>query len=139
MPRPLILLNADVEPEGSRNTLRMRLPAAYGDAVAESGGLPLAVSSTLPPEALREAVARADGVLFIGGEDYPPAWFDEAKHPETRELHPVRAAADRVLAETALARRLPVFGICGGHQLLALACGGRLIQHLPQAAAHTDN
>lgn len=139
MPRPLILLNADVETEGPLNILRTRLPAAYGDAVAESGGLPLAVSPTLPPGALREAVARADGVLFIGGADYPPAWYGEPAHPETREVHATRAAADRVLAEAALARRVPVFGICGGHQLLVLACGGRLIQHLPQAAAHTGN
>jgi putative glutamine amidotransferase len=139
MPRPLILLNADVEPEAPYDSLRVRLPAAYGDAVAESGGLPVVVSPTSPPAALRAAVAHADGVLFIGGRDYPPAWFGEPPHPETRELSPVRATADRILAEAALARPIPVFGVCGGHQLLVLACGGRLIQHLPQAAAHAGN
>lgn len=139
MPLPLILLNSDIEPEGQYASLRIRLPAAYGDVVAECGGVPLVVASTLPEEALRAAVARADGVLFIGGRDYPPAWFDEAPHPETKELHPLRAKADRILAEAALARGVPILGICGGHQLLTLACGGKLIQHLPQAAAHTNN
>lgn len=139
MTPPLILLNSDVEPEGMHASLRVRLPAAYGDAVAEAGGVPLAVSPTLTPEVLRDAVARADGVLFIGGRDYPPAWFGEAPHPETNELHPARAAADRVLAEEALKRGIPVLAICGGHQLLTLACHGKLIQHLPQAAAHTNN
>jgi putative glutamine amidotransferase len=139
MSHPLILLNSDVETEGQYASLRIRLPAAYGDAVAECGGVPLVASPSLPEDVLREQVARADGALFIGGRDYPPAWFGEAPHPETKELHPLRAKADRILAEAALARRIPVLAICGGHQLLTLACGGKLIQHLPQAAAHTNN
>ena len=139
MPRPMILVNADVEAEGKFNSLRVRLPASYVDAVAESGGMPVVVSPTLPPELLREEVARCDGVLFIGGLDYPPSWFGETPHPETKEMHPVRAAADRILTEAALTRGLPILAICGGHQLLALACGGKLVQHLPQADAHINN
>lgn len=139
MSRPIILLNSDVEPEGRLNSLRVRLPAAYVDAVADMGGLPVVVSPTLPPELLREQVARADGVLWIGGADYPPAWYGEAPQPETKEMHPVRAAADRILAQAALARQMPILAICGGHQLLNLACGGKLVQHLPQAAAHVGD
>ncbi|MFZ4396605.1 MAG: gamma-glutamyl-gamma-aminobutyrate hydrolase family protein [Kiritimatiellia bacterium] len=139
MARPVILLNGDVESEGLHATLRIRLPAAYVDAVAAAGGLPVVVSPTLPLELLREHVARCDGVLFIGGADYPPAWYGEAALAETKELHPVRAAADRELARAVLACDKPVLAICGGHQLLNLACGGKLIQHLPQAAAHVGN
>ena len=50
MAQPVIGLNSDVEVEGRRGTLRVRLPAAYVDAVAEAGGLPLVVPATLPPE-----------------------------------------------------------------------------------------
>ena len=139
MPRPIILINSDVDADGRHGTLRVRLPAAYVDAVAAAGGLPVVVSSTLPPELLREQVARCEGVLFIGGQDYPPAWYGEAPHPETRELHPVRAAADRELARATLARDVPVLAICGGIQLLNVVCGGKLIQHLPQAAAHAGD
>ena len=139
MARPVILINSDVEPEGRLSALRVRLPAAYVDAVAAAGGLPVVVSPTLPPELLREQVARCDGVLLIGGRDYPPAWYGELPHPETQVMHPVRAAADLELSQAALARGVPVLGICGGLQLLNLACGGRLIQHLSQAEAHGDD
>jgi putative glutamine amidotransferase len=137
--KPLILLNADVERESAYPSLRVRLPAAYGDAVAECDAVPMVVSPTLPPAALQAAVARADGVLFIGGRDYPPAWYGEPPHAETREMSAARAAADHLLAAAALARSIPILGVCGGHQLLVLACGGRLIQHLPQAESHTGN
>ena len=139
MPQPLILLNSDVEPEGQHLSLRVRLPAAYGDAVAAAGGLPVVVSPTLTPEQRQAYVERCDGVLLIGGADYPPAWYGEKPVPETQEMHPLRAAADRELARAALARAVPILALCGGHQLLSLACGGRLIQHLAQAGAHAGN
>jgi len=139
MTRPMIGVNSDVEAEGARGTLRIRLPAAYVDAVADGGGLPQVVSPTLPVDLLQEQVARCDGFLFIGGADYPAAWSGDAPHPETREMHPVRAAADRVLMQCALREGLPILAICGGHQLLNLVCGGALIQHLPQAEAHVGD
>ena len=139
MSRPVILINSDLAVDPVRNSLRIRLAAAYVDAVAEAGGLPMVVSPTLTPELLHEAVSRCDGVLLIGGNDYPPSWYGEAAEPETQLMHPVRAAADRVLAQAAWTRDVPILAICGGYQLLSLACGGRLIQHLPQAAAHTGD
>lgn len=138
MPRPVILVNCDVEMDPRRNLPRLSLLASYVDVVAEAGGRPVIVSPTLPAELLREQVAGCDGALFVGSaQDYPPAWYDKTPQPETQAMHPARAAADRELIRAALARGLPVLGICGGHQLINLACGGRLIQHLPQAAMHT--
>jgi len=90
----------------------------------------------LPPTLLREALARGDGVLFIGGQDYPSALYDELPHPQTEPLHAMRAASDLELFRAAFASPTPILGICGGHQLLNIACGGKLIQHLPQAEAH---
>ena len=137
MSRPAIAINSDVEMDAPRGRLRVHLLASYIDAVAAAGGLPVIVSPTLSPELLREHVARCDGMLFIGGMDYPPAWYGETPQAATSEMHPMRAAADRELACAALARAdLPVLAVCGGHQLINLACGGRLIQDLPQAGAH---
>jgi len=138
MSRPAIAVNSDLELDAVRGMLRIQLLAPYIDAVVEAGGFPVIVPPTLPPELLREHVARCDGMLFIGGPDYPPGWYGETPLPETKELHAARAASDRELIRAALARAVPILAICGGHQLLNLVCGGKLIQHLPRAAAHID-
>ena len=136
--RPTILVNCDVEMDPVRNLLRLSLLAAYVDVVAEAGGRPVIVSPTLPAGLLREQVACCDGALFVGSaQDYPPVWYGEAPHPRTQAMSLLRADADRELIHAALARGIPILGICGGHQLINLAFGGRLIQHLPQAVAHT--
>jgi putative glutamine amidotransferase len=136
MRKPLILVNSDVDVRPPSGARRVCVGEDYVRAVAESGGLPLVVPAALSPEQLRELAARCQGVLFVGGADYPPCWYGETPRPETRAMHPARATADRLLAEAALARPIAVLGICGGHQLLNLAHGGKLLQHLPHAEAH---
>ncbi len=136
MHKPLILMNSDVDVRQPSDRRFACVSENYVKAVAEHGGLPLVVPAMVAPEALCDLVARCDGFLFIGGSDYPPAWYGEQPHPETHVMNPARAAADRVLIEAALSRRIPVLGICGGHQLINLALGGRLLQHLPHTETH---
>ncbi len=104
----------------------------YMDAVAATGGLPIA----LPHNAdLAEAMLdRIDALIVTGGAfDVDPSLYGDAGRHGTVTLKEGRTAAELALVRGALARNMPVLGICGGEQLLAVALGGTLIQHIPDA------
>ncbi len=131
--RPTIGINLDVTADG---WLRMGLPAAYPDAVVEAGGRPRLVPAIEDEQLLREEVDGVDAFLFMGGPDYPPSLYGEPPHAKTNPMHERRAAVDMLLAGLVLRRGIPVLGICGGCQLLNIAMGGKLVQHLDRAEAH---
>jgi anthranilate synthase component 2/putative glutamine amidotransferase len=108
----------------------------YLDAVARAGGTPL----LLPPVGTDEGVVDAlDGLLLIGGADITPASYDAEPHPETVLTRPDRDEHERRLLMAALDRDLPVLGICRGAQLLTVALGGTVRQHLPEELGHTGH
>lgn len=101
----------------------------YFGAVAAAGGMPVGLGHEVARAAA--LVSRLDGLVVTGGAfDLDPALFGEVAHPCT-VLKPERTRAEMALLGAALAAGIPVLGICGGMQLLAVAYGGRLIQHLP--------
>jgi putative glutamine amidotransferase len=106
---------------------------AYLDAVAAGGGLPLPVA---PVEGLEEeladwVLAHADGVVVSGGSaDLDPAHYGEAPRVPYPDLDPSRAALELRVARGCLERGLPILGVCGGMQALAVAAGGRLLQDI---------
>jgi putative glutamine amidotransferase len=116
------------------------LPAGYIDVVASAGGVPV----LLPPvESGRsgemgasEAVAIVDGLVLSGGADLDPTGYGAARGPHTGEPQRLRDAWERAVLEAALARDLPVLAICRGLQVLNVAAGGTLHQHLPEAIGH---
>ena len=133
--RPLIGLTLDSEPAGGWSKLPWyALRQNYFSAVIEAGGLPVALPHH--PELALEYLARLDGVLVTGGAfDVDPAlWGTEPVHP-TVTLKPGRTDFELAVTRAALGRDMPVLGICGGQQLLAVAFGGTLIQHIPDAVA----
>ncbi|MFI9394417.1 gamma-glutamyl-gamma-aminobutyrate hydrolase family protein [Streptomyces bauhiniae] len=110
------------------------LPAAYPRLVSRSGGLP----ALLPPDdpALApEVVARLDGVVVAGGPDVDPARYGAERSPQCGPPAPKRDAWELALIEAALAAHVPLLGICRGMQLLNVALGGTLVQHLD---GHTE-
>lgn len=133
--RPLIGLTLDAEPaEGWSKYPWYALRQNYVSAVAACGGLAVA----LPHEtALAEDyLDRLDGLIVTGGAfDVDPALYGEAERHETVALKADRTTAELALLNGALRRGMPVLGICGGQQLLAVALGGTLIQHIPDAVA----
>ncbi len=137
MTRPAIGINTDWVNEGARE--RFAANADYADAVAEAGGAPWLAPCLGDTRLAAEFVARADGFVFVGGLDYSPRLFGQPLDPRTRPMEARRAAMDVALARAALARGVPILGVCAGCQLLAIAAGGRLIQHVPTADAHAGD
>ena len=98
----------------------------------------------LPPDAWVAAhpddvLDGLDGLMLAGGADIDPRSYGIRRHPKTVNTRPDRDRAEIALALRALERDLPVLGICRGMQLLNVALGGTLIQHLPDDVGHTDH
>ncbi|MPY78867.1 MAG: gamma-glutamyl-gamma-aminobutyrate hydrolase family protein [Actinophytocola sp.] len=110
------------------------LPFNYVDAVSRAGGVPV----LLPPveNGVEEAVAALDGLVISGGADIDPAAYDQPPHPATTGTRPGRDGWEMRLLERALDRDLPVLGVCRGAQVLNVALGGSLHQHLPDVVGN---
>jgi putative glutamine amidotransferase len=116
------------------------LNRSYIDAIQAAGGLAL----MLPPDprALEhpdELLDVLDGLILAGGADIDPATYGEAPHPATKGTWPERDEFEVALARRALERDIPLLGICRGMQLMNVARGGTLIQHLPDDVGHEDH
>jgi len=119
-----------------------RLPAAlipldYVDAVERAGGRPVLI----PPseEGVGETLDTLDGIVFSGGADVDPSLYGAEPHPETDTPQARRDAGEMALLEAALERDLPTLAICRGFQLLNIARGGDLVQHLPDAVGNEEH
>ncbi len=111
------------------------LPTLYADAVRAAGGVPV----LLPPQedvAAAAVVARLDGLVVTGGADVDPGRYGAEPHPQTISWRTDRDAWELALLAAADARALPVLGICRGMQVMAVAHGGTLAQHLPDDVGH---
>jgi putative glutamine amidotransferase len=116
------------------------LPRSYIDAVQRAGGL--AVMLPPDPESQRDpddVLDLVDGLILAGGADVDPANYGHDAHRETRHTVPERDAFEIALARRALERDLPLLGVCRGMQLMNVATGGTLLQHLPESHGHHEH
>jgi putative glutamine amidotransferase len=105
------------------------LPVGYPRLVQRAGGL----AAMLPPddpEQAAEAVARLDGLVIAGGPDVEPVRYGAEREERTGPPSPDRDAWELALIDAALAAGVPLLGICRGMQLLNVALGGTLVQHI---------
>lgn len=125
--KPIIGINLDFvggEPD------QVALNTTYIQAIQQAGGIALPLVP-MPEEDLKEILDKLDGLLFIGGKDYHPDAYCEEPRAKLTVVHPTRQEFDITLSRTALNQtRLPVLGICAGHQLINIGLGGNLIQDI---------
>jgi putative glutamine amidotransferase len=122
-------------PLGAGEQYVSALPMAYVRAVQASGGRAVLLPEDDPGTDVLDAL---DGIVFTGGADVSPAFYGETPHPATY-LRPARDEAEMTLLRGALDRDMPVFAICRGMQLLTVAYGGRLYQHLPDVLGNDSH
>ena len=140
MARPLIWITS-YEPEEVRTGVWVfsaaLTPSAYVEAVVSAGGRPLII----PPveEGVDETLDALDGVIFSGGEDLDPAHYGAKRHPETTGVDEARDRAELALLKAALDRDMPMLAVCRGSQVLNVALGGDLVQHLPEVIGHDEH
>ena len=132
MARPLIGITTYVEEAAWSHwqAPAALIPFAYVRAVERAGGRALLV----PPgdDGVEETLDALDGLILSGGNDVDPVSYGAEPHAETGGVRPERDRAELALLEGALARDMPVLAVCRGSQLLNVARGGDLVQHLPE-------
>jgi putative glutamine amidotransferase len=142
MARPVIGLCAALERArwGLWDTQAVLLPREYPDAIQRAGGLAL----LLPPDPVLiqdpdEILERLDGLIVAGGSDVDPATYGAEPHVATTGVVRERDRFELALTARALDLDLPYLGICRGMQVLNVARGGTLLQHVPDSHGHEDH
>jgi gamma-glutamyl-gamma-aminobutyrate hydrolase PuuD len=113
---------------GAWNMEAALVPADYVRAVTAAGGAPVLVP---PGASLPETLDLVDGLVFSGGSDLDPELYDAEAHPETNGVIRERDDFELELMRAALERDMPMLAICRGSQVLNVALGGDLEQHVP--------
>jgi putative glutamine amidotransferase len=138
--RPLIGLTTYLEQaqSGVWDVRAAFLPQVYFDAITRAGG----IAVLLPPQPVDDAIAARvldglDGLIITGGKDIDPARYGQQPHPTTDDPRRDRDAWEEALLLGAIDREIPFLGICRGAQMLNVALGGTLIQHLPDVLGST--
>jgi len=130
--RPLVGITTDITLArfGAWEEVSALVPWDYVRAIEHAGGRPLLV----PPsdDGLEETLDALDGLILSGGSDLDPERYGQEAHPETKGVIPERDRSEFALLEAALARDMPVLAVCRGSQVLNVALGGDLVQHLPE-------
>jgi putative glutamine amidotransferase len=116
------------------------LAFTYIEAIQRAGGLAVII----PPDGGFEEdpdqmLDLLDGLILAGGNDIDPAYYGADPHPETHHLAPERDRSELALAARAVERDMPVLGICRGMQVINVAFGGTLRQHLPDELGHEEH
>lgn len=139
MSRPLIAIpgRRSDEAKGHRTPV-VSGGRLYADAVHRAGGLPVVIPPTEDLELIRATVERCDGMVLLGGGDVSPANYGQKVSARLFGVDEFIDAFEIAAVQHAVSLDLPVLAICRGHQILNVAMGGTLIQHLENYEVHRD-
>jgi putative glutamine amidotransferase len=140
--KPLIGINADYRSAQGNQPSFSVVTAGYYNSVLRAGGIPVVVPPMDDEDDINSVLDRLDGFVMIGGADLDPRRDGFMLHPTVRPMDVRRENFDRKLMQAIVNRRLPVFGIGVGMQLLNVTLGGNLFLHIPEdlpnAIPHRD-
>lgn len=139
--RPIIGITCYVEPatRGVWSSMpHALLPYTYVRKIESAGGIAVLIPPRLDADAAlaRAVLSRLDGLMLAGGVDVEPSRYAATPHPSVQEARPDRDALELALAEVTRELDTPVLGVCRGMQVMAVAAGGTLEQHLPDMVGH---
>jgi putative glutamine amidotransferase len=124
--------------QGEPPRTELALGERYLEAVRSAGGMPV-ILAPVSSESIETLIARLDAVVLSGGPDLHPSAYGVLPHPELGPTEPELDRFELELARAAVARGLPVLGICRGMQVLNVALGGSLHQHLPDLEGQVNH
>jgi putative glutamine amidotransferase len=141
--KPLIGLNADFRPAKKDAPAFSYVSSGYYDCISAVCGVPTIIPPLTEAEDLNRILDLVDGVVLVGGADLDPRNDGYMLHPSMRLMDSRREESDRMLMKLIAKRKIPVFGIGSGMQLINVSQGGNLYLHipedLPKAIPHTDS
>ena len=129
--RPVIGIS-DTHKDGTNAAV----PRSYVNAVLLTGGIPVVIPLMYEESEMIALLNSLDGIIFTGGEDFDPSYYNERPIPQMGKVNATRDKFDLTLLNLAAERGIPILGICRGIQLINIAFGGSLYQDLP--AQYTD-
>lgn len=110
----------------------------YADAIQRAGGLPMFFPPTDDEELIEATVDRCDGLVLLGGGDIAPSRYGQTEHALLYGVDEMLDGFESAAVTRAIARNIPVLAICRGLQMLNVALGGTLVQHIDHADNHRD-
>jgi putative glutamine amidotransferase len=140
--KPLIGVNADYRAAQGKQPAFSVVTAGYYDNIIRAGGIPIVIPPLGTEDDIHAVLDRLDGVLLCGGADLDPQRDGFVLHPAVKPMDERREIFDRMLCRLVCERRIPVFGIGVGMQLINVTLGGNLFLHIPEdvpdALPHKD-
>ncbi len=110
----------------------------YADAVERAGGLPVVLPPTDSVQVIRSTIDRCDALVLLGGGDVSPTKYAQTERAQLFGVDEFIDDFEISAVKHAIARNIPILAICRGHQVLNVALGGSLVQHLETTEAHRD-
>jgi len=141
--KPIIGINSDFRPARNDSPALSFLFSGYYDCIRATGGIPVMLPPLDEEDDVEQVLEGLDGFVLIGGNDLDPRADGFMLHPTVRPMSQRREQFDRMLVEKIAQRKMPVFGIGVGMQLLNVSQGGNLALHIPEdfpdALPHVDS
>lgn len=129
--KPIIGILCDIDKDAKKDSPRYFVKSNYVSAIREAGGVPLIIPPLKDENDLTKSLNLIDGLLIPGGDDIDPKYFNEKPHPSITLTDPEIMEFQLEFCRKAIGKDLPVFGICAGHQIINIACGGNIYQDIP--------